>query len=60
MHIFSERARQYYDLERLWRNAERIDVKEEAQPDRRGGSESQAGSRSPDSPHAESEGNAAR
>lgn len=24
-HIFSERAREYYDLERLWRNAERID-----------------------------------
>ena len=24
-HIFSEKARQYYDLERLWRNAERID-----------------------------------
>jgi len=26
VHIFSERARQYYDLERLWRNAERIDI----------------------------------
>jgi ribosome-associated protein len=26
VHIFSERAREYYDLERLWRNAERIDV----------------------------------
>jgi ribosome-associated protein len=25
VHIFSERARQYYDLERLWRNAERIE-----------------------------------
>ncbi|MGD0964486.1 MAG: ribosome silencing factor [Candidatus Acidiferrales bacterium] len=24
-HIFSERAREYYDLERLWRTAERID-----------------------------------
>jgi ribosome-associated protein len=24
VHIFSERARQYYDLERLWRSAERI------------------------------------
>jgi ribosome-associated protein len=26
VHIFSERARQYYDLERLWRTAERLDV----------------------------------
>lgn len=25
VHIFSERAREYYDLERLWRGAERID-----------------------------------
>jgi ribosome-associated protein len=25
VHIFSERAREYYDLERLWRTAERID-----------------------------------
>ncbi|HXZ11772.1 MAG TPA: ribosome silencing factor [Candidatus Sulfotelmatobacter sp.] len=25
VHIFSERARSYYDLERLWRTAERID-----------------------------------
>ncbi|MGA8367483.1 MAG: ribosome silencing factor [Candidatus Acidiferrales bacterium] len=24
-HIFSERAREYYDLERLWRSAERLD-----------------------------------
>ena len=24
VHIFSERARQYYDLERLWRSVERI------------------------------------
>jgi len=25
VHIFSERARRYYDLERLWRTAERLD-----------------------------------
>jgi ribosome-associated protein len=25
VHIFSDRARLYYDLERLWRNAERLD-----------------------------------
>ena len=27
-HIFSERAREYYDLERLWRTAERVDFPE--------------------------------
>jgi ribosome-associated protein len=30
VHIFSERAREYYDLERLWRNAERLDVSDSA------------------------------
>ena len=25
VHVFSERAREYYDLERLWRTAERMD-----------------------------------
>jgi ribosome-associated protein len=25
VHIFSERAREYYDLERLWRTAQRLD-----------------------------------
>jgi ribosome-associated protein len=32
VHIFSERARQYYDLERLWRNAERVDFHEPLNP----------------------------
>jgi ribosome-associated protein len=32
VHIFSERARQYYGLERLWRNAERIDFPAPAGP----------------------------
>jgi ribosome-associated protein len=26
VHIFSERAREYYDLERLWRTADRMDI----------------------------------
>jgi ribosome-associated protein len=53
VHIFSERARQYYDLERLWRNAERLDVHESgAAP--RGESRALGGAR------AEPEGNAAQ
>lgn len=32
VHIFSERARHYYDLERLWRTAERIDFPAPSQP----------------------------
>ena len=32
VHIFSERAREYYDLERLWRNAERLDITDSASP----------------------------
>jgi ribosome-associated protein len=32
VHIFSERAREYYDLERLWRNAERIDFPDPDRP----------------------------
>jgi ribosome-associated protein len=58
VHIFSERARQYYDLERLWRNAERIDVKEDAPTKHR--TERDARSRSLGGSHAEPEGNAAR
>jgi ribosome-associated protein len=26
VHVFSEAARQYYDLERLWRTTERIEI----------------------------------
>ena len=25
VHVFTERARQFYDLERLWRSAERVE-----------------------------------
>ena len=32
VHIFSQPARQYYDLERLWRNAERLDFPSPARP----------------------------
>jgi ribosome-associated protein len=32
VHIFSERAREYYDLERLWRNAQRLDIQESGPP----------------------------
>ncbi len=32
VHIFSDRARQYYDLERLWRTAERVDVPASERP----------------------------
>ena len=32
VHIFSERARQYYDLERLWRTAERMDFPAPSRP----------------------------
>jgi ribosome-associated protein len=44
VHIFSERAREYYDLERLWRNAERIDFPApERHPDSRIESKSESG-----------------
>jgi hypothetical protein len=52
VHIFSERARQYYDLERLWRNAERIEFHEPA------GGPSAARPKSHDERPSESEGNA--
>jgi ribosome-associated protein len=32
VHIFSDRARQYYDLERLWRTAERVDFRASERP----------------------------
>ena len=32
VHIFTERARLYYDLERLWRSAERLDIPENGLP----------------------------
>jgi len=42
VHIFSEAARQYYDLERLWRSAERFDFPDAQRisPGAQGGSES--------------------
>ncbi|HEY6442107.1 MAG TPA: ribosome silencing factor [Candidatus Acidoferrales bacterium] len=43
VHVFSQPARQYYDLERLWRNAERIDFPPPERPTgQRGESESGA------------------
>jgi ribosome-associated protein len=43
VHIFSERAREYYDLERLWRSAERINFPaQDPPPEPRGESESGA------------------
>ena len=43
VHIFSERARHYYDLERLWRTAERVDFPASERP-ARGREESEGGS----------------
>lgn len=35
VHIFSPRARAYYDLERLWRRAARLPVPEDSRPESR-------------------------
>lgn len=45
VHIFSERAREYYDLERLWRDAERLDIADSASPRTFSAPESNAASR---------------
>ena len=37
VHIFSDRARQYYDLERLWRTSERVDFPAPERPAQSGG-----------------------
>jgi ribosome-associated protein len=58
VHIFSERARQYYDLERLWRNAERVDFHEPASPGAAQGSAAKSHTGSHNEPRNESEGNA--
>ena len=42
VNVFSERAREYYDLERLWRNAERIDLGASQPPPAVSGAESDA------------------
>lgn len=34
VHVFAPQTREFYSLERLWGDAERIDVSEEAQPSR--------------------------
>jgi ribosome-associated protein len=62
VHIFSERARQYYDLERLWRTAERIDINASEGSDDGPRSEGKSAprSRSQGGSQAEPEGNAAQ
>lgn len=32
VHVFTEKARKFYDLERLWKSAKRVDASELAQP----------------------------
>ena len=47
VHIFSERAREYYDLERLWRTSERLDFPATARPTAPPRSESESGAAQP-------------
>ncbi len=53
VHIFSERARLYYDLERLWRAAARIDIAENDKhsSDSEAGSAEDAGTGSAEASH---------
>ena len=51
VHIFSARARQYYDLERLWRTAERIDFPAEERIGERPGAAEGGEARARDSRH---------
>ena len=37
VHVFSEKARKYYDLERLWKSAKRLEPSELKRPRKRGG-----------------------
>ena len=47
VHIFSPRAREYYDLERLWRTSERLDFPATARPTAPPRSESESGAAQP-------------
>jgi ribosome-associated protein len=60
VHIFSERARLYYDLERLWRNAERIEVAANGDRQAEQRSRSQSGATALGGSQAEPEGSAAQ
>ena len=35
VHVFSSASRRFYDLERLWRDAKRVEIKEEDDEDER-------------------------
>jgi len=47
VHIFSERARQYYDLERLWRTAERMEFPSPQKPSAPGDERDESGAVQP-------------